>query len=333
MDMEKLQGFLTEIDRSLFEAPRKEGDPRLRERIGSDAASYERSSLVILGSPIDEGVARNQGRVGAADGPTAIRQMLYKLTVPPTGQPVSLCDLGDIRPQPSLEETHARQRELVRQVLEDGKSLIILGGGNDISFPDGAALAEVEPAVLGFNIDSHFDVRTAPKPNSGTPYRQLFDEGLFRGPFFYHLASKPECNSARHLAYLIELGAHVYDLHALRGRGIDSILGEALGLDDAKAIFWGFDLDAVRSADAPGVSAHYPVGLTAEEICRMAERAGGDSRSRILEISELNPRYDLDGRTALLAAMMVWRFVAARLTDKSTGTVDQSVAAISPVHL
>lgn len=332
--MEKLQGFLTEIDTSLFDAPQKEGDPRLRERIGTDQAAYDAADIVILGSPIDEGVARNQGRMGAADGPTAIRKMLYKLTVPPIATKVTICDIGDIRPQASLEDTHSRQRELVKRVLEEGKSLIILGGGNDISYPDGAALADIGCAILGINIDSHYDVRTAPKRNSGTPYRLLFDEGLFTGPLFYHLAGKPECNSAKHGAYLKELGAHIYDLHSLRQRGIDSVVGEALGLEDATAIFWGFDLDAVRSADAPGVSAHYPVGLTAEEVCRIAERAGGDKRSRILEISELNPRYDQDGRTALLAAMIAWRFIAARVGNvDQSGTADQSVAAITPIQL
>jgi len=316
--MERFQGFVTETDTSLFEAPKKEGDPRLRELIGTDEASYEKSDLVILGCPFDEGVARNLGRVGAADGPAAIRKMLYKLTVPHGASDVRLCDIGDVRPQPSLEETHAIQRQLVKRILEEGKTLIILGGGNDISYPDGAALSETVDVVLGFNIDSHYDVRTASRCNSGTPYRQLFDENCFRGKQFWHLAAKPECNSAEHLAFLKNSGATTYDLHELRRQGLDNVITRALSTKEPQAIFWGVDLDAVRSADAPGVSAHYPIGLTAEEICRVAEYAGADPRSRILEVSELNPRYDLDNRTALLAAMLVWRFVAAKYRPQSS---------------
>ncbi len=72
-----------------------------------------------------------------------------------------------------------------------------------------------------------------------------------------------------------------------------------------KAIFWGFDLDSVRASDAPGVSAPSPVGLTAEQICRIGTIAGRDARTRVIEFSEVNPTLDIDGRTSRLAALIL----------------------------
>lgn len=88
----------------------------------------------------------------------------------------------------------------------------------------------------------------------------------------------------------------------------DSILREN---SDADALFRGFDMDSVRATDAPGVSALCPSGLNAEEVLEIADIAGRDSRSNLLEISEVNPRLDMDNRTARLAAMMIQRYLSS----------------------
>ena len=64
-----------------------------------------------------------------------------------------------------------------------------------------------------------------------------------------------------------------------------------------------------RWADDPGVGGSYSTGLTSEEIMSMADIAGRDARSKILEISEVNPTYDIDNRTAKLAAQIVIRYL------------------------
>jgi formiminoglutamase len=86
---------------------------------------------------------------------------------------------------------------------------------------------------------------------------------------------------------------------------------DTLAGSDADAIFWGFDMDAVRGADAPGVSAVNPLGLGADEFVGLWALAGSDPRTRVVELSEVNPRYDVDGRTARLAAVAVWSHLAA----------------------
>ena len=78
------------------------------------------------------------------------------------------------------------------------------------------------------------------------------------------------------------------------------------------SFFWGFDLDVVRDADAPGVSASFPTGMTAKEIIKIAEIAGRDTESGVLEFTEVNPEVDIDNRTSKLAAILIHTFLSSR---------------------
>jgi formiminoglutamase len=282
-------------------------DPRLGEVVVIDPARYPASQVVILGCPQDEGVRRNRGRLGAAGGPAAIRGALYKLGLAGLDR-LRLFDLGDTRIQPSLEATHDLQRQIVRRVIADGKTLIALGGGNDVSFPDCAGLADAAGPVLAMNVDAHYDVRADPLPNSGTPYRQLLEGGHVAPERFVELGGQPFANSAAYGRYLSGLGVRTYSLPAARAAGMAALVAAILQTD-AASVFWGFDMDVVRAADAPGVSAPNPLGMRGEEFCLLAGLAGAEPRSRLLEVSELNPAYDIDGRTARLAAAAIWHFL------------------------
>jgi formiminoglutamase len=269
---------------------------------------------VLLGCPQDEGVRRNGGRIGAAEAPDEIRRCLYKLGVQGLDG-LRLFDLGNTHIASTLEATHDRQREVVREVLADGKTLIVLGGGNDVSYPDCAGLADVEPGLLAFNVDAHYDVRADAPRNSGTPYRQLLEEGRVKSKRFYEMGSQPFANSPVYTRYLQEKGAHVVSLPDLRAQGVNTAFERILATSDARAIFWGLDMDVVRAADAPGVSAPNATGLSGDELCAIAALASSDPRTRLLELSEVNPTYDLDQRTCRLAAVVIWSFLAARLND------------------
>jgi formiminoglutamase len=298
-------------DPKLYFSRNDASDPRLGDRVNRGAGTYASAGVAILGCPQDEGVRRNGGRPGAAAGPAEIRRALYKMTANGLDA-LGLCDAGDVVPEATLEQTHAALQAAVAQLLADGKRVVVLGGGNDISYPDCAALAQSAGDVLAFNVDAHFDVRPNAERNSGTPYRQLLEEGLLRGPRFYELGSQPFCNAAEHAAYLAAKRARVVPLVEWRAKGLARVVRRALReAAAAKAVFWGFDLDVVNAAEAPGVSAPNPLGLAGAELCELAALAGAEPRTRIVELSEMNPAFDLDGRTARLAAAAIWHYLAA----------------------
>jgi formiminoglutamase len=298
-------------DATLFYSRKAADDARLGERVRIRAADYKRAQVVILGCPQDEGVRRNRGRPGAALAPAAIRRALYRMSVDGLDD-LAIFDAGDVKPRRKLEDTHVAHERAVARLLADGKRVVVLGGGNDISYPDCVALAKSAGGVLAFNIDAHFDVRPGAVRNSGTPYRQLLEEGVLKPQRFFELGSRPFCNAAAHERYLRDLGVRIAPLGELRARGVSRTVQEALReARKVRAIFWGFDLDVVNSAEAPGVSAPNPLGMTGDELCEVAALAGGDPLTRIVEFTEVNPKIDVDGRTSRLAAAAIWTYLRA----------------------
>jgi len=301
-------------DPELFFTRRDRNDPRLGEVVLRNEEDYGASEIVILGCPQDEGVRRNNGRPGAANAPAAIREQFYRLT--PFNIRRRLFDLGDVRIGATLEETHETHAKIVSSVLADGKRLIVLGGGNDISYPDGCAMAEVFGAEnwLAINVDSHLDVRLADERNSGTPYRQLLDERRVTPSYFYEVGFQTHFCSPVYYEYIRALGVNRISLELVRSRAEpdielkESIQQKFVHHSSSLSTFFGFDLDAVRSADAPGTSAPSPLGLRAGEFIQLVKYAASLANTKLIEFSEVNPEFDEDSRTSKLVAIAMHRF-------------------------
>ncbi|MFN8475798.1 MAG: formimidoylglutamase [Anaerolineae bacterium] len=298
-------------DPSLFFSRDDPNDVRLGEVVRSDSTDYNAAHVVILGCPQDDGVRRNGGRTGASAAPTEIRRALYRLAIDGLTA-LRIFDLGDTHILPTLEETHDLHETIVRRLLSEGKVVISLGGGNDLAYPDAAALSrETGGDLLAFNVDTHYDVRADQPRNSGTPYRQLLDERLVAPQNFVEIGQQPFANSPVYRQYLADRGVRCWSLRELRDAGVAKVIRGVLAESRATAVFWGLDIDVVRVADAPGVSAPNPVGMTGDEFCHIAEIAGAEPRTRLVELTELNPAYDVDSRTARLAAIALYHFLAA----------------------
>ncbi len=312
--MSEIFDLTTRADETLFFSRGDANDPRMGEIVSFDLAEYEAADIVILGCPQDEGVRRNGGRVGAAEAPNAIRGQFYRLTTMNVKRRVF--DIGDVRIGATLEETHDTMTAVVTQILRDGKRLIVLGGGNDISFADGVAMAEVfgVDQWIGVNIDSHLDVRISETRNNGTQYRQLLDGGHLRPDFFYEVGYQTHLASPIYYKYIRELGVNRISLEIVRSRVEadielrEQIRQKFIGQSSSLNTFFGFDMDAVRSADAPGTSAPSPLGLRAGEFIQLVKYAASLANTRIVEFSEVNPVFDIDNRTAKLVAVAMHRF-------------------------
>lgn len=297
-------------DTSLFYSRNDLNDIRLGEIVLYKKEDYARSNVVILGCPQDEGIRRNKGRPGARHAPQEIRKALYRYPVSESHTYLKLFDAGNIPIDKDLEVIHDIQSQIVQQIVKDGKKIIVLGGGNDISYPDCRALSKESDSLLVFNIDRHLDVRKNPNRNSGTPYRQLLEEGYVQPEFFHEIGINSFANSPAYINYINETGASIHYLGDLRKNGIIKSLQEIVSRSSAAGIFFGFDLDVVRAVEAPGVSDPGPMGLTAGEVCEIADVAASDPRTLLIEVTEVNPEYDKDGITSKLAANIIMRALA-----------------------
>ena len=298
------------VEDEVFYTRNDPNDIRFGDIVIRDIEHYSSAEVVILGCPQDEGISRNRGRLGARFAPTEIRRDLYRYPVTQSHKHLMLMDVGDLEISDTLEKTHELLRSTVRKLIADGKKVIVLGGGNDISYPDCLALSAETERPLVFNIDRHLDVRADAPRNSGTPYRQLLEEGVIQPGMFHEFGINSFANSPKYLEYVLDIGASIHYLGDLRAAGVGRTLRSIVDGTDSDGIFFGFDLDVVRSMEAPGVSDPGPMGLSAREVCEIADVAASDPRIRIIEITEVCPEFDRDRLTSKLAANIIVRALA-----------------------
>ncbi len=304
----------------IFEAPQDQTDLRLRHLL----RPYEGQpvSVGLLGVPSDQGVLQGGGRPGANQGPSAIRQQLkqygtaYHFDRKADLSRLAIADFGDLIPSEQCEETHQRLSEAVGEIFKLGALPIVLGGGHDLTFGGVRALANAtRGGVGGIALDAHFDVREvkAGVITSGTPFRNILDQiPSVKGEHFVEIGVNGLVNAKVYYDYLISKKVSLFSLAKTHQVGMDAVLEKAFHVagQDTDKIFVSIDLDAVAQAFAPGVSAPSPEGLTPEEVGLAAYRAGLHPKVAYLDIMEMNPSFDQDGRTARLAAAIVLHFLS-----------------------
>jgi formiminoglutamase len=263
---------------------------------------------VLLGFASDEGVRRNKGRPGAALAPAALRAALGPLAF---HLERTVSDAGDVTVSDgAMEAGQARAGLAITSMLDAGRLTVVLGGGHETAFASYLGLAGSEAVRSGkrlgiLNLDAHFDLREAPVPSSGTPFLQMAEAEAAAGREFRYAVvgiSEPNntqalFNTARRLGvqYLLD-----EDCEAERVR---TFVAEFV--DGVDMLYLTIDLDVLPAPVAPGVSAPAAYGVPLPVIsaaCRQVARSG---KLLHVDVAELNPAFDLDGRTARVAARLV----------------------------
>ncbi|MBT2520246.1 formimidoylglutamase [Arthrobacter sp. ISL-28] len=263
---------------------------------------------VVLGFCSDEGVRRNKGRTGAAKAPAAIRSALGPLAFH-LGRPV--LDAGDVAVRDGqLEAGQARAGVAVSALLDAGNLTLLLGGGHETAFASYLGVAGSE-AVRGgkrlgvLNLDAHFDLRDEAAPSSGTPFLQMARAEAAAGrELKYAVVGLSEPNNTQALfntahrlgvKYLVDEDCTPDAVHAF----------VADFLADIDVLYLTIDLDVLPAAVAPGVSAPAAFGVPLRIISAACRQAAASGKLLHADVAELNPAFDVDGRTALVAARLI----------------------------
>jgi formiminoglutamase len=288
-------------------------DPRLGRLLGSRLGKNDPPAAVLLGFPSDEGVRRNGGRVGAAGGPKAIRPALYRLTADARSEQFEdllgrTRDLGDLEISRNLEFDQQHLGEALTPYLEQGAFVIVVGGGHETSYGHFQAYARAGHRVGILNWDAHADVRELKngEGHSGSPFRQAIEDPSGMCQRYTVAGLQPHLLARAHLEFVKQHGIAVWR---------DEVSPEtiqSLYRGTASPTLASFDLDAVDQAEAPGVSAPNPGGLSTELWLTAAYHAGCCRGVTSADIVELNPAVDQDGQTTRLAALTVWQLLRGR---------------------
>jgi len=209
----------------------------------------------------------------------------------------------------ALDKIHDSLTKAVSKFLQDGKKVIVLGGGNDISYADIRALSEAERELSAINIDAHLDMRIADEMTSGTPYRKAIEDGYLAPEHFYEFGIRPQSNAEFYLENAEKLGVQIWNLKQIMDNGVVNSFRKIMNKINDRPFFLGLDMDSIQASDAPGVSASSPIGLSGREVMLLIQIAGQHENLKLFEITEVNPKYDVDDRTVKLASQLVYEFL------------------------
>lgn len=269
--------------------------------------------VALIGFACDEGIRRNGGRVGAAEGPAALRRCLSNL---PAAQSRAVHDAGDIHcTDGDLEGAQSRFARRVTQLLDAGHFSIGLGGGHEIGFASYLGLAgSARPGRIAIvNLDAHLDLRDAPVANSGTPFLQALRHAASHAVQldYFCLGVSASSNTQRLFRTAQETGSrYLHDdemtISALAAN-IDRLLQ---WLAPADSIHLSICLDVLPASVAPGVSAPSARGVEMEVLEHVIAAIRGTGRLRLADLAELSPPLDRDDATARVGARLIHRLIA-----------------------
>ncbi len=290
-----------------------EGKQRWHQHISPLVEATSSPGITLLGVATDEGVKRNHGRSGAAAGPDVIRRYLanqaYHLSRPIYDAGNLYCEPGD------LESLQKEQANFVQQLLDQNHFPLLLGGGHEIAFGSFLGLEQhLTPsgtvAPIGIiNFDAHFDLRSDAVPTSGTPFLQIAKHCQSREILFHYccLGVSESANTSALFTQADQLDVEYLkdeELNHLQFLKIKQKLTDFI--HPCQAIYLSIDLDVLPAETAPGVSAPASRGVPLPELEYLLAfiKSVAQDRLRVADIAEYNPKYDIDGRTARVAARL-----------------------------
>ncbi len=270
------------------------------------------SDIALIGYACDEGVRRNRGRIGAQEGPLAIRERLAK-------QPVhfenkSVADVGDIvcndDDMEACQELFATQ---ISNLLNQNIFPIAIGGGHDMAYAHfkGIKNSLKNPnAKIGIiNFDAHFDLRPVEtKANSGTPFNQILHE--YQEDVYYFAVGIQQQSNIKQLFEIAHADKRInfainYDCESSNTELAVLQARMEPFIEKVDYLYVTIDMDGFSSAYAPGVSAPSPLGFTPYFVFKMISFLFATKKVIAFDIAELNPSFDRDKLTANLAAKII----------------------------
>lgn len=265
----------------------------------------------LIGLPTD---CNSSFERGAALAPTAIRAALWSdrgnlacENGMEVGTDFTIDDKGDLALVETSEDD-ARIRNQVMACLVTGATPLLLGGDHAVTFPIMQAIHARYGAVTILHFDAHPD---------------LYDH--FDGNPRSHASPFARIMEAELACRLVQVGIRTLNTHCREQAarfGVEIVDMRRFTPDLVPPIhgptYISLDLDGIDPAFAPGVSHAEPGGLNVREVLAVLDRVAGTIVGA--DIVELNPRFDVNSVTAILAAKLVREIASRATSNRETGS-------------
>jgi len=263
--------------------------------------------IAIVGVNESRNSGNNAGCNTAAD---AVRRYLYQLYGGSFS--IRVADLGNINPGHSTEDTYFALRTTIDALIRKNVIPVIIGGSQDLTYPQFLGYKDLEQTINVVAIDSVFDL--------GNPVADISNSS-YLGKIILHQPNYLfNYSNIGYQTYLVDqaslemMNKLYFDVYRL-GQVRDKIEEAEPMIRQADMIT--FDITAIKHSDAPANPNASPNGFYAEEACQMMRYAGMNDKLSSIGIYEINPDFDVSGKTAHLAAQMIWCFMDGYYGRKS----------------
>ena len=271
----------------------------------------------FIGFACDEGDRRSGNEMGSAFGPREIRRALSRMPLK-EGFDLSFYDFGDVTcTDGKMVDAQKALAQAVGILLTSGVRPVVLGGSRELSLGQYLGLQSVFPSLDSgiVRFDNIFGLKKLGKSKSGSSETSFYQiakeqEELFL-PFDYMVMgiqplqnSKEDYDSAKEnkVSFLrtedLQLGSTENNLDYL-----DALIRRR------DAIYLSLDLGVFDSAFSPGVSSVHALGLAPWQVLPFWRRGASSGKVVVMDITGLNPLFDTRGKTASLAASLIWDFI------------------------
>ncbi|WP_298738057.1 formimidoylglutamase [uncultured Psychrobacter sp.] len=289
----------------------------------------------LVGFACDQGVRRNQGRIGARAAPPLLKSTFASLPVIKEIQDsfegkltTLMADAGDIECEDNdefaeqiLEEAQQRYADVITSVIKQGSLAIGLGGGHAIAYgsflglwqamqtaPSDQDKIKAQTVIGIINFDAHLDIRAANAPTSGTPFRQIAEHlQAFNQPFHYCCIGVSRLsNTAALFDRADDLGVQIIsdeDCNHKKWKKLASQITHFI--EQVDIIYLTIDMDCMPASVVPGVSAPAAYGINLGFVERAVKLIMDSGKVKIADIAEINPTYDIDNRSCKVAARLL----------------------------
>lgn len=233
-------------------------------------------------------------------GPDAIRKEFYKLFH--WHNTVTVADIGNVKKGASLSDTYAALASIIKELLEQNKRVVILGGSHDITLAQYSAYVQKEQIIEATCIDAAIDLD--------------MNSVLLSNNFLMDLLTG-EPNYIKHYTHI---GFQSYLVHPQMLETIDKLRFDCHRVGKVKdnieemepAIrsthLFSFDIGAIQNAHAPA-NTLTPNGFDGEEACKLMQFAGLSSSVSSIGIYGYNPQKDIHNLTAKQISNMLWYYM------------------------
>jgi arginase len=296
----------------------------------------DRSTVAILGAPLDLGAARR----GVDMGPSSIRYSGLAERLERIGLEVNDCGdvVAEIPEVAPLHDEHARYlpeilascaqiAERVRAITTAHEMPLVLGGDHSIAMGTLAGMHAVHGAGGVIWIDAHGDLNRPETSPSGNVHGMPLAAALGRCGFTLEGFGGPPWVDAGRVALVGvrqldpgeralvgELGLEVITMPDVDRRGIADCVKQAADVASGEGfVHLSFDVDVCEPDIAPGVGTPVRGGLSYREAHLAMELLAEAEILTSIEIVEVNPILDHAGETGALAVELAASALGERI--------------------